>query len=158
MRSTGVTRSSRRISLLRGVVADRTPTGLCGTAGAGTRSRAPVALGEVIPGAVLDTVADQIGIDPVVFALYARRDETRREHLAEIMTRLDLRTMQERDYRFCIRAAATGAVATEQGGPIVLAVIDALKMARIVVPGPRLVERLALAGRARWRGDRHTGI
>lgn len=45
--------------------------------------------------AVLDTVADQIGIDPVMFELYARRDETRREHLAEIMARLDLRAMQD---------------------------------------------------------------
>lgn len=111
----------------------------------------PLRSGETIPVAVLDTVADQIGIDPVVFELYARRDETRREHLAEIMTRLDLRPMQERDYRLCIRAAAVGAVATEKGEPIALAVIDALKVARIVVPGARLIERLALAGRAMAR-------
>lgn len=38
-------------------------------------------------------------LDPVVFALYARRDETWREHLAEIVAQLDLRTIQERDYR-----------------------------------------------------------
>ncbi|MBP2279113.1 DUF4158 domain-containing protein [Sphingomonas sp. PL20] len=74
----------------------------------------PLRPGETIPAAVLDTVADQIGIDPVVFELYARRDETRREHLAEIVAQLDLRTMRERDYRLCIRAAATGAVATER--------------------------------------------
>jgi TnpA family transposase len=111
----------------------------------------PLRPGETIPAAVLDTVADQIGIDPVVFELYARRDETRREHLAEIVAQLDLRTMRERDYRLCIRAAATGAVATEKGEPIVLAVIDALKAARIVVPGAGLVERLALAGRAMAR-------
>ena len=111
----------------------------------------PLRSGETIPAAVLDTVADQIGIDPVVFELYARRDETRREHLAEIVAQLDLRTMRERDYRLCIRASATGAVATEKGEPIVLAVIDALKAARIVVPGAGLVERLALAGRAMAR-------
>ena len=108
----------------------------------------PLRSGETIPGAVLDTVADQIGIDPVVFELHARRDETRREHLAEIMAQLNLRPMRERDYRLCIRAGATGAVATEKGEPIALAVIDALKAARIVVPGARMVERLALAGRA----------
>ena len=51
----------------------------------------PLRSGETIPAAVLDTVADQIGIDPVVFELYARRDETRREHLAEIVAQLDLR-------------------------------------------------------------------
>ncbi|MDO5759136.1 MAG: DUF4158 domain-containing protein [Rhodobacterales bacterium] len=102
----------------------------------------PLRLGETIPGAVLDTVADQIGMDPIVFDLYARRDETRCEHLAEIMARLYLRPMHERDYRLCIRAGAVGAVATEKGEPIALAVIDALKAARIVVPGARMVERL----------------
>ncbi len=111
----------------------------------------PLRAGEVVPAAVLDTVADQVGIDPVVFELYARRDETRREHLAEIMAHLNLRTIRERDYRLCIRAGAVGAVATEKGEPIVLAVINALKAARIVVPVSRMVERLALAGRAMAR-------
>jgi TnpA family transposase len=111
----------------------------------------PLRSGEAISSAVLDTVASQLGIDPVVFDLYARRDETRREHLAEIMAQLELRTIQERDYRLCIRAGATGAVATEEGEPIVLAVIEALKAARIVVPVARMVERLALAGRAMAR-------
>ena len=111
----------------------------------------PLRSGETVPGAVLDVVADQMSIDPAVFELYARRDETRREHVAEIVARLDLRPMQESNYRMCIRAAAAGAVATEKGEPIALAVIDALKAARIVVPGARLIERLALAGRAMAR-------
>ena len=50
----------------------------------------PLRSGEAISSAVLDTVASQLGIDPVVFDLYARRDETRREHLAEIMAQLEL--------------------------------------------------------------------
>jgi TnpA family transposase len=111
----------------------------------------PLRSGEAVPAAVLETVADQLGIDPVVFDLYGRRDETRREHVAEIMAQLDLRPMRESDYRMCIRAAAAGAAATEKGEPIALAVIDALKAARVVVPGARLVERLALSGRAMAR-------
>lgn len=82
----------------------------------------PLRSGETVPGAVLDVVADQMSIDPAVFELYARRDETRREHVAEIVARLDLRPMQESNYRMCIRAAAAGAVATEKGEPIALAV------------------------------------
>lgn len=111
----------------------------------------PLRSGETVPGAVLDVVADQMSIDPAVFELYAKRDETRREHVVEIVAQLDLRPMQESNYRMCIRAAAAGAVATEKGEPIALAVIDALKAARIVVPGGRLIERLALAGRAMAR-------
>lgn len=34
----------------------------------------PLRSGEAVPAAVLETVADQLGIDPVVFDLYGRRD------------------------------------------------------------------------------------
>jgi len=111
----------------------------------------PLRAGEAVPGAVLDIVADQVAIDPAVFELYARRDETRREHAAEIMARLELRPLREGDYRACIRAAAACAVATEQGTPIAVAVVAELKALRIIVPGSRLIERLALAGRAMAR-------
>ncbi len=33
-------------------------------------------------------VAEQIGIDPVVFGIYAKREETRREHTREIIATL----------------------------------------------------------------------
>lgn len=115
----------------------------------------PLRSGETTPAAVRDAVADQLGIDPVVFELYGRRDETRREHVAEITARLALRPVQESNYRMCIRAAAASAVATEKGEPIALAVINALKAERILVPGARLVERLALAGRAMARRQAH---
>ena len=54
----------------------------------------PLQIGEVLPAAVVDTVAEQIGLDPVVFALYAKREETRREHAREIIAALSLRPVQ----------------------------------------------------------------
>jgi hypothetical protein len=74
------------------------------------------------------------------------------------MAHLGLRTIRESDYRRCIRAGAAGAVGTERGEAIVLAVIDDLKSARIVVPVPRVVERLALAGRAMARRQAYRNL
>ena len=83
--------------------------------------------GERPPVAVIDVVADQLGTDPEAFDLYAARDETRREHAAEIAGALGLRTIGQPDYRTAIAAGAAAAAATERGAPIVTAVIEARK-------------------------------
>ncbi|TKB29375.1 MAG: DUF4158 domain-containing protein, partial [Mesorhizobium sp.] len=44
-----------------------------------------LAAGENPPRAMLKYVADQIGAAPAVFATYARREETRRDHIARPM-------------------------------------------------------------------------
>ena len=102
---------------------------------------------EQLPVAIIDVVAEQL-VEPGAFDLYARRDETRREHASEIVLHLKLRTIRQADYRVAITAGATAAVGTERGEPIVRAIIDELKVRRIIVPPAPLVERFALAGRA----------
>jgi hypothetical protein len=47
---------------------------------------------ETPPRAMLKYVADQIGAVPDEFALYARREETRRDHRARLMGYLDTRS------------------------------------------------------------------
>jgi TnpA family transposase len=54
----------------------------------------PLRLAEHVPTAVVETVGEQIGITPAIFELYARRDETRREHVGEIIACLGLRTIR----------------------------------------------------------------
>jgi TnpA family transposase len=107
--------------------------------------------GERLPGALIDVVAEQVGTEPAVFGLYAKRDETRREHATEVVALLGLRNIRQSDYRTLILAAAHCAVETEQGEPIVRAIIDDLKARRVIAPAPALIERFALAGRARAR-------
>ncbi len=53
---------------------------------------------ETPPRAMLKYVADQIAAAPDEFALYARREETRRDHMARLMVYLDIRsaTLQDR--------------------------------------------------------------
>lgn len=118
----------------------------------------PLRLDETLPDAVVEAVADQIGVEPAVFGLYARRDGTRREHAGEIAALLGLRPMQQADYRASIRAAAACAAGTDKGEPIARAVVADLKERRITMPPPALVERLALAGRALARRQSHRDL
>jgi TnpA family transposase len=111
----------------------------------------PLRTGELPPQAVISVVADQLGIDPAVFGLYAQREETRREHAREIVTALDLQPVRTNDYRMLITAAAREAASTEQGAPITKAVIEVLKDRKLLVPVPDLLIRLAMAGRAAAR-------
>ncbi|WP_210203855.1 DUF4158 domain-containing protein [Phyllobacterium sophorae] len=111
----------------------------------------PLRAGEAPPQAIVSVVADQLGIDPAVFGLYAQREETRREHAREIVAALGLRAVRASDYRSLITAAARQAAATEKGMPIAQAVIEALKDGKLLVPGPELLIRLAMAGRAAAR-------
>lgn len=53
----------------------------------------PLRSDEAPPGTVVEAVADQLGVEPAVFELYARRDGTRREHAGEIAALLELRTI-----------------------------------------------------------------
>ena len=108
----------------------------------------PLRPGEIAPAALVEVIADQLGTEPAVFELYARRDERRREHTGEIIALLRLHTIRQADYRMSITAAAQAALGTERGEPIVRAILEDLKLRRVVVPLPDLVERLALAGRA----------
>ncbi|ADZ72794.1 Transposase Tn3 (plasmid) [Polymorphum gilvum SL003B-26A1] len=118
----------------------------------------PLRVGEVPPEAVVSVVADQLDIDPAVFALYAQREETRREHTREIVAALDLQPVRTSDYRTLITAAAREAAATEQGQPITKAVIEALKDRKLLVPMPELLIRLAMAGRAAARRQAYRGL
>jgi hypothetical protein len=110
---------------------------------------------EQLPVAIIDVVAEQLGVEPGVFDLCARRDETRREHASKIVLHLNLRTIRQADYRVAITAGATAAFGTERSEPIVRAIIGDLKARRIVVPPAPLVERFALAGRAFARRYAH---
>lgn len=111
-----------------------------------------------LPAAVIDTVAEQIGIDPVVFALYAKREETRREHTREIIAALSLRPVRSPTIAAFIAAATRTATGTERGEPIVRAIIETLKINGILIPGADRIERLALAGRAAARREAHRDL
>jgi hypothetical protein len=74
-------------------------------------------------------MAGQLDIPATVFAEYARRPQTMTDHARQLAATLGLR----------------------RGQPIAVAVIAALRTAGIILPGATVIERIAIAGRARAR-------
>ena len=114
------------------------------------------------PGRVLDPlesppvpmiafVAKQIGVDPALFGEYARRAETRREHVLELQRLLRLRSFGLADWRACLRVGADAAWATDRGEPIVQAMLAHLRANGVLLPAAAVLERIGLAARARAR-------
>ena len=65
---------------------------------------------------MLKYVADQIGATSEEFALYARREETRRDHTARLMMYLDTRSATVQDRRAAALLAAIQAATTSDDG------------------------------------------
>jgi hypothetical protein len=64
---------------------------------------------------------------------------------------LDLRPPANSDLPMMIEAAAQAAWSTDRGQPIAAAVVSALRAANIILPAGSVIERAAIAGRARAR-------
>jgi TnpA family transposase len=106
---------------------------------------------ELPPEPMLAFVGKQVGIDPALFGDYARRAETRREHMIELQKLLRLRTFGFADWRSCLKAGADAAWATDRGEPIVQAMIAHLRANNVLLPTVNMLERIGLAARARAR-------
>ncbi len=106
---------------------------------------------ETPPAPMLAFIAKQIGAEPELFADYARRAETRREHLLELYKVGRLRSFSLADWRSCLRIGAEAAWATDRGEPIAAAILEHLRANKVVLPAAAVLERVGLAARARAR-------
>ncbi|MGC1686444.1 MAG: DUF4158 domain-containing protein, partial [Candidatus Acidiferrales bacterium] len=61
------------------------------------------------PEGMITFVADQLAVPSAVFADYAHRDQTRREHAIELQRYLCLRSFGLADWRSCLRVGADAA-------------------------------------------------
>lgn len=102
-------------------------------------------------GALAEWLAAQLGIPAAAFADYAGRPQTMTDHALMLATTLGLRPPGNADLPFMIEAAAQSAWSTDRGSPIIAGVIAALRAAKIILPAPTVIERTAIAGRARGR-------
>src|SRR5208282_3460609 len=84
-------------------------------------------------------------------AEYAGRPQTMTDHARILAATLGLRAASAADLPFMIEAAAQAAWGTDRGQPIVAGVVAALRAEKIILPAPAVVERAAIAGRARAR-------
>jgi hypothetical protein len=96
-------------------------------------------------------MAKQLDIPAAPFANYARRPQTMTDHARLLSAALGLRPSANSDLPMMVEAAAKAAWSTDHGQPIAAAVIATLRAAKIILPPSGVIERTAIAGRARAR-------
>ncbi|MGO9236691.1 MAG: Tn3 family transposase [Methylocella sp.] len=106
---------------------------------------------EPVPQDLLDYLAHQLSVRSEVFRDYSRRHQTRLDHAGELAEFFGLRAFTPGDFRAAVDIAAQAARGADKGAPIVTAILDGLRSAKIVLPSPETIERVGLAGRAKAR-------
>ena len=91
---------------------------------------------------LLGMVAAQLRVSPDVWDIYAQRDQTRREHLQEILERLGLKQFDRITHREIAKWLLPTALQTTQGLVLAEAAIEELRRRRIVLPPVLVIERV----------------
>jgi Domain of unknown function (DUF4158) len=94
------------------------------------------------PDRLLNFIAEQLGTSIVAWDLYAQRDETRREHLLELFSRLGLEQFGTKHYREISAWLGSTALQTTQGIVLVQTALDELRRRLVVLPSLTVIERL----------------
>src|SRR5262245_28038939 len=113
---------------------------------------------EALPPALLRSLGDQIGVAPEHLEGYAQRDQTRREHLAELLAAFEWRT-----FGFRVECELSDwllplARTTDQGLALIRALLGELRRRRILAPNLSVLDRLASAVRHRARRDAYHAL
>lgn len=108
----------------------------------------PLLANEVPPKAMLDYVAEQVGASSTAFRLYARREETRSNHIAHLLGYLQKRNATAEDRRAALLSAIEMASTTDAGTSIAGAIVAELRNRNSLLPAANIIERMGLAARA----------
>lgn len=100
------------------------------------------------PTAIIHYVADQIGIEPRSYSIYARRAQTRFDHSRYLADHLGLRGADRDDRRAALLAATEVAGSGDKGPPIATAVIAAFRERKALLPSQHSIEKIGLAARS----------
>jgi len=108
--------------------------------------------GEAPPMPILAFVARQLDVSPASWRDYARRDETRRTHLADLSRRFGHRVFSRADFHALVAFAMPIAQTTTRPSRLAGIVIDEMRRRRLLLPPVTVVE--AIVRRARQQaGD-----
>ncbi len=97
---------------------------------------------ETPPTELLTFLGRQLGLSAGAWASYAERDETRREHLAELQAHYGLRSFGIGQYRSLASWLMPTALQTNRGIVLVQAGMDELRRRSVIVPRLAVLERL----------------
>jgi hypothetical protein len=110
---------------------------------------APLPADATPPDPLLDWVARQLQVGAGVWARYARRPETRREHLQELYTWLGLAPFGVRQFRTSVQQLTELAAQTDRGMVLATALVERLRQQRVLLPPLRVIERICASARTR---------
>jgi hypothetical protein len=105
------------------------------------------------PAELIAWLAEQLQVDACTLGEYAVRRNTRHEHHALAMRHLGLSSFGPEHVQQAEDIATAAAFATDHSVKIVETLIAKLRRHRLVLPSIDTIERLALKGRARARGE-----
>jgi hypothetical protein len=97
---------------------------------------------ETPPAELLAFLARQLGVPVTAWTSYAERDETRREHLAELQLHYGLKSFRIGQYRALGAWLLPTALQTNRGVVLVGAAIEELRRRSVLVPRLAVLERL----------------
>jgi TnpA family transposase len=104
------------------------------------------------PDGLLAWVTRQLHLEPGLWSQYARRPETRREHLRELQTWLGLTPFGGRQFRAAVHDLTELAVQTDRGIALATALVERLRQQRVLLPPIDVIERVC--AHALLRGTR----
>jgi len=104
-----------------------------------------------VPAQLVTFMGEQIGVAASAFDGYAARPATASDHARDAEAALGLRPPANADLPLLIEAGTRAAWSTDRGVPIVAGITEALRASGIALPSPSVIERAAIAGRARAR-------
>lgn len=109
--------------------------------------------GEVLPAALLDHIAEQVGVDATVIADFARRAPTRYDQLGAIKARFGFQDLNRPLRGEMVRWLEAEAIGTVDGRVLLDRLMDEMRTRHIVIPGISVVERMA--AEAMHKADSH---
>ncbi len=97
---------------------------------------------ERVPERILQYIATQVGVQPEVFEGYGERENTRREHLAEIERTFGYRAFDVDVKRELAEWLLPMALGTDSGVALVTALVEEMRHRKIIIPALSSLERL----------------
>src|SRR6202162_3267852 len=104
---------------------------------------------EVPPVALVSFVARQFGVSPAAFIRYSRRDQTRRQQLAELMERLSYRSFDRASFLHYLAWLTPIAQNVQRPDLLVEMLLEDLRRHRVLIPTRRMLELLLHQARSR---------
>src|SRR5277367_5035427 len=99
--------------------------------------------GEVMPMHLLAFIADQVGVSPDAIGGFARRPQTRYEHLAALRKRFGFSDLADASKAELKQWLAPIALKTRDGYSVLVALAEEMRRRRIIIPGISVVEGMS---------------